>query len=914
MLKDFNWSVQTSLYGCDHFPIIVTPLYQEQNIETRSGWATHRADWSKFTKEMDTERKIEEYISIPEAANFFSSLIKKAADISMPKLNIKKYKYNVPWWSKDCAIAISQKKQAYNRWKRTKCLEDLIRFKRLRAISKRVLLEAKRSSWRTYVGSFNENTPLKRVWANIRKIMGKKSSNPSIVLKEQDVMILDQSKIANILATTFAKASSPQHYSIPFLKHKTIEEAKPLNWKKSNTIEKYNMDFTITEMMLALQSCKDTAPGPDNVTYVMLRHLPDTSFNFLLSLYNAIWTSHIMPNNWGHAQILPFPKPNKDPTLPTNYRPIALTSCISKLMEKMVAARLSHILETKNYFSEYQFGFRKGRSTIDALQYLTTNIQESFSNNSHVLAVFIDVEKAYDTTWRRGILNILMRIGIQGHLLQFIKNFLSNRTFQVQLVAINTIATDIPNGIKFVLYADDLVIFSTAKNHHTAERYIQLALNKLSEWCKISGFSFSPTKTKVVHFCRTRSCHYNPLVYINNQQIENVMSIKYLGLTLDHRLTWIEHIKFLRSTCEQAMNILKCLSHLSWGADRNTLIRLYKSLIISKINYGCQVYASANENVLARLDPLHHKAIRLCTGAFRSSPSISLCADSGIPPLEFLRGIMQFRYYLRLQKSHCEFAKEILNIPEAKFYDKPTLSQPFGVRIKTMITHLPQPINILKETPYQMPPWKLPHIKCCRELLHLNKHTMPESQLRTEFINHSQKHYAAIAIYTDGSKTNEHVAAAATSGNVFSVSRLMTFASIYTAELVAIIKALRYINLQNSTSFVIYSDSRSALEAITKNIPNHPLICEIQRWIVLLNSNNKAISLCWVPAHVRIEGNERADQLAREATNLHISNRAIPASDYIPIIKSTIYSQWQHKWEETPQSNKLRQIKETVKR
>ncbi|CAF4924610.1 unnamed protein product [Rotaria socialis] len=231
-----------------------------------------------------------------------------------------------------------------------------------------------------------------------------------------------------------------------------------------------------------------------------------------------------------------------------------------------------------------------------------------------------------------------------------------------------------------------------------------------------------------------------------------------------------------------------------------------------------------------------------------------------------------------------------------------------------MITHLPQPINILKETPYQMPPWKLPHIKCCRELLHLNKHTMPESQLRTEFINHSQKHYAAIAIYTDGSKTNEHVAAAATSGNVFSVSRLMTFASIYTAELVAIIKALRYINLQYSTSFVIYSDSRSALEAITKNIPNHPLICEIQRWIVLLNSNNKAISLCWVPAHVRIEGNELADQLAREATNLHISNRAIPASDYIPIIKSTIYSQWQHKWEETPQSNKLRQIKETVKR
>ncbi|CAF1986995.1 unnamed protein product, partial [Rotaria magnacalcarata] len=235
--------------------------------------------------------------------------------------------------------------------------------------------------------------------------------------------------------------------------------------------------------------CKDTAPGPDNVTYVMLRHLPDTSFNFLLSLYNAIWTSHIIPNNWGHAQILFFPKPNKDPTLPT------LISCISKLIEKMVAAWLSHILETKNYFSAYQFEFRKGQSMIDALQHLTTNIQNSFSNNSHVLVVFIDVEIAYDTTWRRGILNILMRIGIQGHLMQFIKNFLSNRTFQVQLrqnlssvyeaqegvpqgaalsiilflVAINTIATEIPSGIKFVLYADDLVIISTAKNHHIAE-------------------------------------------------------------------------------------------------------------------------------------------------------------------------------------------------------------------------------------------------------------------------------------------------------------------------------------------------------------------------------------------------------------------------------------------------------------
>ncbi|GFN91218.1 RNA-directed DNA polymerase from mobile element jockey [Plakobranchus ocellatus] len=109
------------------------------------------------------------------------------------------------------------------------------------------------------------------------------------------------------------------------------------------------------------------------------------------------------PPSWREASVVPIPKPGKDPSDPSNYRPIALTSCLCKTLEQMVNDRLVHVLESRNLLSNVQCGFRKDHSTLDHLVRLETFIKKAFARKKQVLAVFFDLEKAYDTTWRQRI-------------------------------------------------------------------------------------------------------------------------------------------------------------------------------------------------------------------------------------------------------------------------------------------------------------------------------------------------------------------------------------------------------------------------------------------------------------------------------------------------------------------------------
>ena len=173
--------------------------------------------------------------------------------------------------------------------------------------------------------------------------------------------------------------------------------------------------------------------GPDDIHYHILKHLPDISLNALLDLCNDIWDDGVFPPGWREATIIPIPKPGKDHTNPINYRPIALTSCICKTFERIINNILIWYLEYNAIITAYQSGFRKKRSTIDQIIRLESAVREVFINNDHLVAVYFDLEKAYDTTWKYGIMNDLHDAGLRGHIPTFISKFLSNRRFSVRI-------------------------------------------------------------------------------------------------------------------------------------------------------------------------------------------------------------------------------------------------------------------------------------------------------------------------------------------------------------------------------------------------------------------------------------------------------------------------------------------------
>ena len=138
-----------------------------------------------------------------------------------------------------------------------------------------------------------------------------------------------------------------------------------------------------------IQKSHDTATGPDEIHYQMLKHLPDSALLTLLHIFNDIWTTGVFPESWRLDTVIPIPKPGKDHTEPTNYRPIALTSCLCKTLERMINKRLVWYLESNDLISPIQSGFRSDRSTNDHLIRLETFIRDAFVNREHVVSVLL---------------------------------------------------------------------------------------------------------------------------------------------------------------------------------------------------------------------------------------------------------------------------------------------------------------------------------------------------------------------------------------------------------------------------------------------------------------------------------------------------------------------------------------------
>ena len=164
------------------------------------------------------------------------------------------------------------------------------------------------------------------------------------------------------------------------------------------------MLFNLSELIESMNKSHYTATGPDEIHYQFLKRLSRPSLAVLLQIYNKIWQTGNFPPSWQEATVVPIPKPGKDPTNPTNYRPIALTSCLCKTMERMINTRLVWFLENNTFINPCQAGFRRGRTTTDQLLRLETLIRDAFVKGDHVVSIFFYLEKAYDTTWKHGIM------------------------------------------------------------------------------------------------------------------------------------------------------------------------------------------------------------------------------------------------------------------------------------------------------------------------------------------------------------------------------------------------------------------------------------------------------------------------------------------------------------------------------
>jgi hypothetical protein len=223
----------------------------------------------------------------------------------------------------------------------------------------------------------------------------------------------------------------------------------------------------------ALKNLKPSAMGADLVHNNMLDRLDSTNRSNLLVLFNRMYASGFVPASWKEATVIPLLKPNKDHQKRESYRAISLLSCLSKIFERLVNSRLSWHLETKNLLLNFQSGFRKGRSTVDNLVDLEQRIKMNMNNKMRTYAVFLDMSRAFDKVWIPGLLRKIAKLGIDGKLLGWLKQFLLGRTFRVRIGDLLSDARQlltgshkVPSSVPFCL----TLCFSIFQQHQTKSR------------------------------------------------------------------------------------------------------------------------------------------------------------------------------------------------------------------------------------------------------------------------------------------------------------------------------------------------------------------------------------------------------------------------------------------------------------
>ena len=254
----------------------------------------------------------------------------------------------------------------------------------------------------------------------------------------------------------------------------------------------------------------------------------------------------------------------------------------------------------------------------------------------------------------------------------------------------------------------------------------------------------------------------DPVLKLDNDPTHFVKEAKFLGLIWDTKLTFEHHIKYLKARCQKSLNILKVLSRTEWGADRTTLLKLYRSLVRSKLDYGCIVYGSAAKTSLAKLVPVHNQGLRLSLGAFRSSPVESLYVEAHEPPLEIRRDKLALQYILKLKANPENQACDVVFNPKSQelYRNKESATDSFGIHCKKLLKEAKIYVGeIAINSIPDVPIWNSEPVTVDFTLSEFDK-SSTSTISKSRFNELRQKYSDFCHIYTDGSKVERKVASA----------------------------------------------------------------------------------------------------------------------------------------------------------
>ena len=424
---------------------------------------------------------------------------------------------------------------------------------------------------------------------------------------------------------------------------------------------------------------KKKAHGFDGISIAMLQLCPKEVARPLCIIFNQCMANGVYPQSWKQANVQPVHKKNGRQDK-TNYRPISLLPICGKIFEKIVFDSIYSFLLENNLLSENQSGFRPGDSTINQLLAITTEIYNSFETLNETRAVFLDMSKAFDKVWHEALIFKMRKNGINGNLLNSLTNYLTNRKQRVVLNGIESPWEDIDSGVPqgsvlgpllFLIYINDLTdnisanvkLFAddsslfikvlrdtqmTGSNITRAHDTLMADLKTITLWANTYKMKFNPDITKQaieVVFSTKYIKGDHPLLSFNGIPVARKESTKHIGMVLDSKLSFREHIL---EGIEKAKKGLSLMKFLSKFVNRKTLELTYSMHVRPHLEYGDIIFHNCTSALMDSLESIQYQAGIIATGCWQKTNRKKLYDELGWESLKDRRKFRRLSHYYKI--------------------------------------------------------------------------------------------------------------------------------------------------------------------------------------------------------------------------------------------------------------------------
>ena len=425
--------------------------------------------------------------------------------------------------------------------------------------------------------------------------------------------------------------------------------------------------------------CKK-APGPDGIAPEIIKAIAEAEPEEVAQAFTEIVESGEYPADWKEARLVLLPKIKDGKE--AGYRPLCLLDCGGKMLERLITTRLQEEIEQKGGLAPRQYGFRRGRSTVDAIREVTQKIRKAKEGTRRTrkmcAVVAIDVENAFNTVPWTGVIGVLKERGISKYLRRIISSYLSDRKIVLQDEATERkrdISAGVPQGsvlgptlwnvyydkllrvempadVTSVAYADDLVIVAAGKDEEELMRVTNEALKRVHDWMETAGLKMAAAKTEAMMAVGRRK-YGNIEFQVGQTIIKPGQKMKYLGVMLDGSLSFTHHIRY---ACEKAERTAMALTRLmpKIGGPKASKRKLIGTAARSVTLYGAEIWAGALtkwKHYQLQARKVQRKTAIGVTGALRTVATVTVMVLAGTKPWDIAAEERKKRYEGKLEQT-----------------------------------------------------------------------------------------------------------------------------------------------------------------------------------------------------------------------------------------------------------------------